>query len=183
MWREEMFSFRSMLTFRLWRNLLSSMCTHILSPPTFCPLFFLSLRILLTHTLRNFMDILDRVALLFEMLSNIISTCRIWRPCENLNTNPYITLKSIRIKKSNVQNVMDVKVLEITDNINIPVYILHPTKKTCMGTGKKGFGPNAFSVSSTWLLALPANEKYSSYKTFLSTLVFSPQQFFLVVVV
>lgn len=94
---------RSRLTFRLWRNLLSSMWTHTLSPPTFCPLFFLSLRILLTHTLRNFMDILDRVALLFEMSSSIISTCRIRRPCENLNTMPYNIVLKGQKQEINVQ--------------------------------------------------------------------------------
>lgn len=139
------------------------MCTHTLSPPTFCPLFFRSLRILLTHTLRNFMDILDRVALLLEMSSSIMSTCRIWRPCENLNIIPCNIIVKGQKQKCNVQTVMDKKA-ELTDNINSPVYVLHPTKKACMGMGKNRLGPNAFSVSTTWLLALPANEKYSSYE-------------------
>lgn len=44
---------------------------------------------------------------------------------------------------------MDEKALEITKKKNLPVYILQPTKKACMGMGKNGLGPNAFSVSST----------------------------------
>lgn len=44
---------------------------------------------------------------------------------------------------------MEEMVLEITNNINLPVNILHPTKKACMGMGKNGLGPYAFPVSST----------------------------------
>ena len=72
-------------TFLLCRKWLSSIWTNSLRPPMTCPLRLLNFSIAVTQTLRNFLDILVRVAELPAMSSAIISICLMRSPCENLN--------------------------------------------------------------------------------------------------
>jgi len=78
------------MTLRLWQNLLSSMWTRTLTPPTFCFFFFWCFPRLFTQILLSFFDIMKSVAELFAMPSWSMSTCRRCKPWANLsriNTN------------------------------------------------------------------------------------------------
>lgn len=72
------------ITLRLWQNLLSSMWTTTLTPPTFCLFFFRCFSRLFTQILLSFVDIIESVAVLFAMPSWSMSTCRRCKPCANL---------------------------------------------------------------------------------------------------